>query len=172
MVSMSHGDFCQCVDCRARRNSPTTNAPRSGASPMSGLSLSQLQLTAEEQAAITADPLTFVVMQREQGIPPQRTRNELTLAGMSAEDANELLRRVEAVYRKAQEAEPERVKRARGIQRLGQGLAFTVGGIVLTVPLALFFGAYSIFGFLFLAYGVFRLVQGVRETRATQGVKS
>ena len=174
MVSMSHGAFCQCVDCRAERNKPTTNAPRSAAS---GLSLPQLRLTPDEQAAIMADPLTFIVTQREEGVPVQRTRNELALAGMSTEEADELLGRVEAVYveatyREAQKIEPERVKRARGIRRLAQGLAFTVGGLVLTVPLALFFSAYSIFGVALLGFGIFRLVQGVRETRATQGVKS
>ncbi len=102
----------------------------------------------------------FIVMQKEQGIPAQRTGNELVLG------------QVDAPYQTARDNEPERVKRDRGIQHLAQGLGFTDIGVVLTVPLALFFGAFSVFGIVLFGFGIFRLVQGVRETRATQGVKS
>ena len=56
-------------------------------------------------------------------------------------------------------------RRERGVRRIKKGVAFTVGGIVLTVPLAFFGGIFVLGGIVLTLTGVFELGKGIYEVK-------
>ena len=116
-----------------------------------------LTLERGEQEVIISDPLAYVMDQKEQDVSVQVIRNQLVLAGMDADDANSLIQETEVLYKDD--------KRERGIRRIKKGVAFTIGGLVLTVPLAMFGGIFALGGIILTLAGLFQLGKGIYEVK-------
>ncbi len=116
-----------------------------------------LTLESGELEVITQDPLAYVMDQKEQDVSVQVIRNKLVLAGVDADAANSLIQETEVLYKDDQ--------RERGIRRIQKGVAFTVGGLVLTVPLAMFGGIFALGGIIPTLAGLFQLGKGIYEVK-------
>ena len=116
-----------------------------------------LALERGEQEAITQDPLVYIMSQKELDVSVQVIRNKLVLAGIGADEANSLIQGTEVLY--------EGDQRNRGIRRIKRGVALAVGGLVLTVPLALFGGIFVLIGIILTLAGLFQLGKGVYEVK-------
>ena len=95
--------------------------------------------------------------QKELDVSVQVIRNKLVLAGIGADEANSLIQGTEVLY--------EGDQRNRGIRRIKRGVALAVGGLVLTVPLALFGGIFVLIGIILTLAGLFQLGKGVYEVK-------
>ena len=150
----THDASCRCPDCRARRVTQRAGQPtqttRSFTPP-------PLALERGEQEAITQDPLVYIMSQKELDVSVQVIRNKLVLAGIGADEANSLIQGTEVLY--------EGDQRNRGIRRIKRGVALAVGGLVLTVPLALFGGIFVLIGIILTLAGLFQLGKGVYEVK-------
>ena len=162
---VEHGPSCRCPQCRARRVTPSHAAapardaspPRPQAVPLAPLA--PIKPTVEEQAVIDEDPLAFILVMRESDVSVQQIRSKLLNSSQSPAEAEveDLLAQADALY--------SADRRERGMRRIKKGIAFTVGGIVLTIPLALFGGIFVLGGIILTLAGVFQLGKGIYEVK-------
>ena len=148
-----HGRSCRCPDCRARRTSHrTVGGP---ASPAPSFVPPPLTLERGEQEAITQDPVAYVMEEKERDVSIQVIRNKLVLAGIDTDEADNLIQGTEVLYRND--------RRDRGVRRIKKGVALAVGGLLVTVPLALFGGIFVLVGIILMLAGLFQLGKGIYE---------
>ena len=155
--SNTHDSSCRCPDCRARRTSQRTVGGPAVTTATQAYTPPPLTLERGEQEAITSDPLAYVMDQKEQDVSVQVIRNKLILAGVDADDADSLIQETEILYKDDQHE--------RGIRRIKRGVALAVGGLVLTIPLALFGGIFVLGGIILTLAGVFQLGKGIYEVK-------
>ena len=155
MADLSHGSTCWCPRCRNRRVSQSTAS--SARDPV--IPLAPVKPTPEEQAFIDHDPLTFVLAMREQDVSTQVIRSKLVHAAQNPTESevDGLMAQADALYQADQ--------RERGVRRIQKGVALTVGGVIITVPLAMFGGILALGGVAVTLMGVFQLGKGIYEIK-------
>ena len=154
----THDASCRCANCRASRVSQRARQ-QAGQPAQQTRAYTPPPLTLEhgEREVITQDPVTYIMAQKERDISIQVIRNRLVLAGIDADTANSLIQSAEAPY--------DSDRKGRGARRIQKGVALAVGGLVLTVPLALFGGIFVLIGVVLVLAGLFQLGKGIYEVK-------
>ena len=165
MASTSHGSSCRCPQCRAQRAmsthtaTPAQSASRPRTQPVPLAPPAPIKPTSEERAVIEQDPLTFILVMRESGASVHEIRSKLLNAEQDITEtgADELMAQADALY--------QADRRGRGVRRIQKGVALTAGGLIATIPLALFGGIFVLGGIVLTLVGVVQLGIGIHEIR-------
>ncbi len=168
MTSINHPPSCMCPSCRSRRPSapppsirPTIEMTLSPAGSSSAGPLIPLvvRVTGEEQDLIDLDPVAFITVMKERDFSDQETRNKLTVAlpEMSRNELDELFAQANVSYKED--------SKGRSARRIWSGTAMLAGGVIITIPLALFGGFFILFGIILILAGVFQLGKGIYEAK-------
>ena len=96
---------------------------------------------------------------RENDVSNQEIRNKLQayLPELSRAELDELFTDANVAY--------EEDTKGRGGRRIRRGIGLLTGGIIITIPLAMFGGIFVLIGWVMILAGVFQLGMGIYESR-------
>ena len=168
MNSINHPPSCMCSSCRSRRPSapPPSTRPTiektinpAGSSSAAPLIPLIVRVTGKEQDIIDLDPAVFITVMKERDFSDQEIRNKLTVAlpEMSRNELDELFAQANVSYKED--------SKGRSARRIWSGTVMLAGGLIITVPLALFGSFFTLFGIILILAGVFQLGKGIHEAK-------
>ena len=155
----THDANCLCVECRSRRAyQQTTTGPGAVPPELDPSILKERELAQQEKklAAIKADPLAYIVEQKEGDVGDQAIGEQLAMAGVDADQVDGLYEQAQVILKSTQ--------RRRGLHRILFGLG--VGALGLVGAGVLYWligvdGKILILGGGGLLYGGFEVLRGV-----------
>ena len=157
MVNVAgHDPSCYCVDCRSIRTAHQNAAQERALSAMPTI------LTGGEKAAIDQSPMAFALVLMENRVPVVVIRNKLVqgLPEATEDEVDDLLGVVDEIHRED--------KHAKGVSRILKGVALTLLGLGISIPLWLFLGFLVFLGIVLTLTGLVQLTIGICEVKDSQ----
>lgn len=145
-MATTHDVNCRCANCRALRAARHVETPPAPGKINMGLEdvKSEEEQLQELIESVRANPVAFAITAREEDVSHADIASTLTQAGYDIQEVGYITEQAEA-YMKA-------TRRRRGIKRILTGLAFGVGGAVVTGA-TIYFAGNS--GFYLVTTGLF-----------------